>query len=353
MVFTKKIYEQVRELIEEDAQGKPPGAAIDTEVGYANRFGVSRPTVRKAVEDLVSIGLIQRVAGKGLIVAVHPPNRGKLLIMLPQSIGDGFFYHVTMGCVDQANHLGFEYKILSIESEAKRLEAVKLEKLDNYVATITCCYGSPEEYEILDVFDRFGLPVLLMDNPLPERSLPCVSCDDFTGGYLVGKHLTRRGHTRIVNLSNIRPALTIKRRDEGFLSALTDAGVQYDMDYYMHMGNAPGEFIRRFRPADILDGKVTAICSHTSLSIVKLSHWLYTNGIRIYDDISLVGYGDHPIMPEYGLPITSVEVPSANMGRSAVSEISQAFLEGRAFRDLMLDVKLENRNTVKNLNNLK
>lgn len=351
VTYTKKIYEQVRELIVLDAQDKAPGSPLDTEIGYAKRFGVSRPTVRKAVEDLIAIGMVKRIAGKGLVLASEDdvPYRGKLLIALPQSMGDGFYYRVMMGCVDQANRLGFDYKLLSTGDLKERLEMIKREKLSEYVAAITCCYNQPEEHEILSHLQKEELPVILMDNPLPDSGLPCVTCDDFDGGYLMGQYLARKGHSRIVNLSNVRPALTIQRRDQGFFSALADAGIEYDASLHIASTNSVRTFIERFTPQDIRDGKITAICSHSSLFIVAIGNWLYQNDLRVYDDISLIGYGDHPFLPDYGMPITTIEVPSTQMGISAVDEISQALLEKRPFQDVVHEVWLEKRHTVKTL----
>lgn len=68
-MITKRIFEQFRELVEADARDKKPGEPIDTEVNYARRFGVSRSTVRKAVKDLIRIGMIKRVPVKGLVIA--------------------------------------------------------------------------------------------------------------------------------------------------------------------------------------------------------------------------------------------------------------------------------------------
>lgn len=335
-----------------DAQDKAPGSPLDTEIGYAKRFGVSRPTVRKAVEDLIAIGMIKRIAGKGLVLTSEDdiPYRGKLLIALPQSLGDGFFYRVMMGCVDQANRLGFDYKLLSAWDLKQRLELVKREKLSDYTAAITCCYDLPEDRAILSHLQSEGVPIMLMDNPVPETNLPCITCDDFGGGYQMGQYLARKGHKRILNLSsNLRPALTIQRRDQGFFAALADAGIEYDASLHIVSKNSVHTFIERFSPQDIRDGKITAICSHSSLFIVSISNWLYQNELRVYDDISLIGYGDHPFLPDYGMPITSIEVPSAQMGISAVDEISQALLEKRPFRDVVHEVWLEKRHTVKTI----
>lgn len=349
-IYPKKIYEQVRELIVLDAQDKPPGSPLDTEIGYAKRFGVSRPTVRKAVEDLIAVGMIRRIAGKGLVLTAEDevPNRGKLLIALPQSPGDGFYYRVMMGCVDQANRLGFDYKLLSVTDVAQRLELIRREKLNDYVAAITCCYNTELELEILSLLKAEGLPVLLMDNPVPELRLPCVGCNDYAGGYMMGQYLVKKGHRNILNITSNRPAMTIQHRDEGFFDALANNGVPKEEVTHLNYQ----DFEKTITAEDIHNGKITAICSHTSLMIVGIANWLYKNGLRIYDDISVIGYGDHPYLPEYGMPITAIEVPSKQMGIDAVNEVSQALLEHRPMRDVIAEVWLEKRHTVKDLNKL-
>lgn len=350
--YTKKIYEQVRELIEADARDKKPGEPIETEVGYARRFGVSRPTARKAVEDLIRIGLIKRVAGKGLVMAAQDeaPYRGKLLIVLPHEMGDGFLFKVTLGCIEQANLLGFDYKILSAHDTALRLEQVRREKLTDYVAAITCCYEDENEYAIVELLKSYGMQVLLMDNPTKRDVAPCVTCDDFDGGYKMGEYLARKGHRSIINLSSLRPVLTIERRNAGFLQALADAGVNYDRSLVLDDAEPyTTMFMARFTPQDFLSGKVTAICSHTSLAIVAVSQWLYRNNLRIFDDVSIIGYGDYPYLPALNMPFTTIAVPSLEMGRSAVDEISEALLNKRPVQSIEHDIWLEKRNTVKTL----
>lgn len=351
-IYTKKIYEQVRELIEADARDKKPGEPIDTEVGYARRFGVSRPTARKAVEDLIRIGMIKRVAGKGLVMATQDeaPYRGKLLIVLPHEMGDGFLFKVTLGCIEQANALGFDYKILSARTTSVRLEQVRREKLTDYVAAITCCYEDENEYAIVELLKLYNIPVILIDNPTKRSVAPCVTCNDFDGGYKMGEYLARKGHRNIINLSTSRPALTIERRNAGFLQALADAGVDYDRSLLLNDTESyTTMFTARFTPQDFLSGKCTAICSHTSLAIVDISHWLYRNNLRIFDDVSIIGYGDYPYLPTLNMPFTTIAVPSLEMGRSAVDEISEALLNKRALSSIEHDVWLEKRNTVKTL----
>jgi LacI family transcriptional regulator len=350
-MYTKRIYEQVRELIEADARDKKPGEPLDTEVGYARRFGVSRPTARKAVEDLIRIGMIRRVAGKGLemITQDEIPYRGKLLIALPHEMGDGFLFRVTLGCVEQANLLGFDYKILNATNTKERFEQITREKASDYVAAITCCYEEEYESKIVSYLQERDLPVLLMDNPPRSMDVPCITCDDYNGGYLMGSYLAKKGHRGIVNISQTRPVLTIERRDKGFLQALHDAGIDYDKSLLLKCSDYTSDFIARFSPEDFMSGKVTAICSHTSLAIVALSRWLFQNNLNIYNDVSIMGYGDYPYIPMFEMPFTTIGVPSSEMGKSAVDEISEALLENRPLKSIQHEVWLEKRHTVKTI----
>lgn len=353
-MYTKKIYEQVRDLIEADVQNKKPDESINTEIGYAKQFGVSRPTVRKAVEELIRIGMVRRIPGKGLVMAMQDevPNRGKLLIALPHEVGDGFLFSVMLGCVEQANALGFEYKIIGSAIPQERLDLMKRERLSDYSAVISCCYEDVDEYNIIGMVKKAGLPLLLMDNPAKREAIPCIQCDDYDGGYRMGAYLVKKGHRNIVNLSSTRPVLTIERRDQGFLQAMADTGIDYDPAFLVKCktGHSIECFLERFKPEDLLSGRVTAICSHTSLFIVDVSRWMFQHGIRIYEDVSLMGYGDHPYLPMLNVPCTIIGVPSFEMGRSAVDEISAALLENRPVHDVRHEVWLEKRHTVKTLN---
>lgn len=350
-MLTKRIFEQVRELIEADARDKKPGEPIDTEVNYARRFGVSRPTVRKAVEDLIRIGMIKRVPGKGLVMATQDetPYRGKLLIALPHEMGDGFLFRVTFGCVEQANLLGFDYKILNSRNSQERLELIKRERLSDYVAAITCCYEEENEYNLIEHLYNAGVPVILIDNPPKRYNIPCVTCDDYDGGYKMGAYLAKKGHRNIINISTRRPVQTIERREKGFVQALNDAGVDYDMSLILKGHDYTSAFLSRFTPDDFISGKYTAICSHTSLAIVEISRWLYQNNLRIYDDVSIIGYGDYPYIPTLNIPFTAIGVPSIEMGKSAVDEISSALLEKRPINSVQHEVWLEKRHTVKTI----
>lgn len=348
-MITKRIFEQVRELIEEEAREKNPGDLLNTEVQYAAQFGVSRPTVRKAVDDLIRIGLIKRLPGKGLVINTRHDvrDRGKLLIILPHPFGDGFMYNIMMGCVEQANILGFEYKLYSENQWAAVLEKVKKEDLGAYTGIVTSFYEDDVSQQLMDLYMASNRPIMLVDNPPRKLLCPCITTNDYKGGYLMGQHLVSLGHERIINISGTRDTETITRRKKGFIDALHDANVDYNESLFL--SGYVDEFLERFSADDFKSHKYTAICSHTSLALTDLSKFFYDNQLVIGEDVSLMGYGGNPYLYLTGIPLTSIDQPSTELGISAVDEISASLINNRPMRSVEHDVRLINRYTVKSL----
>lgn len=349
-MITKRIFEQVRELIEEEARDKNPGDLLHTEVQYAAQFGVSRPTVRKAVDDLIRIGLIKRMPGKGLIINTRHDvlDRGKLLIVLPYKIGDGFMFKILMGCVEQANILGFQYKIYHDENTDRLFAQIKNENFSDYVGIVTCYYEDKGSREHMDLCLSTNLPVILVDNPPRKNICPCITSNDYKGGYLMGQHLAKRGHKNIINIdTDYRSVETISRRNIGFIDALHEENIDYDESLIIK-GYIP-ELMQKITAEDFKTHKYTAICSHSTLLITQLSQFFHDNQLLIGEDVSLIGYGQHPYMSISGIPITSIEQPAVEIGRSAVDEISASLIDKRALRSVEHDVWLIDRHTVKRI----
>ena len=65
---TEKLYQKIKNEIRLELGKYGQGEFVNTEVSLAAKYNVSRPTVRKAVDALVSEGVLKRIAGKGLVI---------------------------------------------------------------------------------------------------------------------------------------------------------------------------------------------------------------------------------------------------------------------------------------------
>lgn len=232
MAKIKRVFEQIEETIERDALQLSPGEFLPSEMQYSRTLAVSRLTVRKAVDGLVRSGLVQRIPGKGMMVAeAHTaPEQKKLLLSLPYVTCDAEFFITMMGCIDQANELHYSYKILAFTDVRERLERLKDEDLSAYCGAVVSCYESAEDQEMIRLFKEKKLPFIVMGD---NKSEPVVNCDDYNGGYVMGDYLIRHGHRDILFLTSDRPVPSVYRRTEGFRQALRDHDLPVREEYFL------------------------------------------------------------------------------------------------------------------------
>ena len=351
--MARKIYEQVRDMIGEETLLKQPGDFCESEMQYAIKFGVSRATVRKAVDDLIKSGRVKRVPGKGLMVAEESMKSAniKFLISLPFVVGDGYFFNVTMGCLQKANDLGYDYKVLNCSSPYQRLQKFMTETLSDYSAIILAVYETQEDATILSLVKNSGRPYVLIDNYPEGTHEPVVINDDFTGGYMMAEYLLNNGHSNILYISSTRTVHTVSERERGFCQALLDYGIIPKSNDIIRIDD-PGTPKWELKSLSgivntLTSNPYTAVVGYSSIPILSLCSHLIQKGYSIPDTYSLIGFGDLTYMDSHDLSLTSIQVDSISMGTTAV-EILDDNISGRTSKvgSMVLGVHLKKGKTV-------
>jgi Transcriptional regulators len=340
----KLVYQQIKEYIEQEAKSKKPGEALGSEVQYSQLFNVSRPTVRKSVDELVAIGLVKRLPGKGLIAA-NPEDAKKeetILIAIPYIPADGFFFNMITGCIDKANAYGFKYKIINQLSSPDRLKAFMELDLSSYYATILTAYEDTCDEEILKILKSAKHPFIVVDNPISGHDCPFVVTDDYTGGYLAGDYLIHKGHRDIIYISLTSKTQTVLQREKGFRKALTDNKIDISEENIIHI-NKDEDII------DVLasiDTDFTAICGYSDIPVIMAFNYLAEHGIKVPEQVSLLGYGNFVYSELLSVPLTTISMPVYEMGSKAV-DMALDILNGKSTGErIVLDVTLMERNSV-------
>lgn len=170
----------------------------------------------------------------------------------------------------------------------------------------------------LDV-EKLGTPVREVLALRADGVLPAAVGDDHLGGRLATRHLIDLGHTRIGLISGPAFATSAAGRRQGYLEALSDAGLQPDSslmlgdDFSIEAGEEAGLTLltRPDRPTAIF-----AANDNVAIGVLSIATKL---GLRVPEDLSLVGYNDIPIVSKLPVPLTSVRVPFAQVAAGALS----------------------------------
>lgn len=155
---TEKLYQKIKNEIRLELGKYGPGEFVNTEVSLAAKYNVSRPTVRKAVDALVSEGVLKRIAGKGLVIPDDnniPESHSKsiLIVVNIQKEDVNLFSKSILGIIDYANETDFTYKIINQDDKEKRNQILREINFKTYAGAIVTAYGDGVENRISGITD--------------------------------------------------------------------------------------------------------------------------------------------------------------------------------------------------------
>ncbi|WP_116952712.1 LacI family DNA-binding transcriptional regulator [Jiangella endophytica] len=181
-------------------------------------------------------------------------------------------------------------------------------------------------------FAGHGLPLVVID-PLnnPDEDTYSVGATNWAGGLAATEHLLELGHRRIVMLSGFEAALASRARVSGYRAALNGAGREHDEPLVV-----PGDFTYDSGlelAAEVLAApdRPTAIFAASDFQALGVIEAARRAGLRVPEDLSVIGFDDLIMAQMSSPPLTSVRQPLDLMGATAVETIV-ALLAGSTAR---------------------
>lgn len=159
-----------------------------------------------------------------------------------------------------------------------------------------------------------NMPTVLV-NVDSDAPFPQVQPDDLAGGRIATQHLIDLGHRRIVfymRAHDNQNHFSVRERVAAYKEVMLEAGA-YD---FIHVEAAVADdFVARLRPGR---GGPTAIVAHNHLDALHLLHALWSHGIGVPHDVSVICFNDvYPTQVAIP-PLTAMSVPASEMGQRAV-----------------------------------
>ena len=170
----------------------------------------------------------------------------------------------------------------------------------------------------LSALARTRLPLVVIDPlSLPRREVTSVGATNFSGGLSATQHLLSLGHRRIAYLGADAGTYN-QARMHGFRAALEAAGVDIPEEYvrsgswHYEAGVAGGAALLS------LDPRPTAVFAATDESAAGVIEAARVQGLRVPEDVSVVGFDDTAVARLLSPPLTTVRQPLREMGRVAL-----------------------------------
>lgn len=315
MAKYQEIYEKLRLAV---LRGEyAPDQQLPSENALSLKFGVSRITSKHALNKLEENGLIYRIQGKGSFVKPHiGTNSRKLLLVLPFA-GDANLGNYLSGIQKTLN--GTTWQLLSMQNEAfLQIDQQKL--LDEYAGIIYYPQNLALELPVLLKLYLAKKPLVLLDKGANGLGIPSVTSDNNYGGNLAINHLTSLGYQKIAFLADT-PFW------EDFNGTVADRFFGYLNAYRSHCPTSlnPLTWTKKLTTlkgaallAYLKQEQIQAIIAENDIVALKVGQDLKEHGLRIPQDLALIGFDDLPMAQLFDPPLTSIGQDFPELGRNAV-----------------------------------
>jgi LacI family transcriptional regulator len=194
----------------------------------------------------------------------------------------------------------------------------------------------PATDALLEVIRRAGLPSVCIERPGdPRFAMPTVTYDDAEGAFLATTHLITEGHRRIGHLGGDMRYATAQARLDGYRRALESAGLPGDPSL-IELGDwGTGQASEVTRRLLALPDPPTAVFAASDDMAVGVLEAVRSAGLRAPDDVAIVGFDDIPLAREISVPLSTVRIPLAEMGRRAAALVLQDGDGGEAVTEVL------------------
>ncbi len=319
---------------------KLPGERI-----LAKELGYSYMTIRKAIENLVGEGILYKVPTKGTYVASQKQQKPKTRTIgyfLDSRIAGGLsspYYALIFDALEKETTRHDYSLVYFTDSSESNLHKV-LKKLDGVIAS---SFWRVEEFiqEIKRV-----VPVVSIDNSTADKTIPSVIIDNFNAEAEAIDYLCSLGHKRIGFMTGLEDSDVGKNRYEGYKNGLSKHGIAMDEtlvfrgNYTYGSGSSGTDYFLALEPRP-----TAIICANDSMALGAMSN-LHKAGLRVPEDMSIIGFDNIDIASQVTPALTTVSVPVAGIAERAF-EMLRLLIDGKAVenRHIALDAHLVERDS--------
>ncbi|ELN6892071.1 substrate-binding domain-containing protein [Vibrio cholerae] len=297
----------------------------------ARLAGVSTSTVSHVINKsrFVSDEIAERVNNAAQQLNYAPSalarslkmNRTKTIGMLVTTSTNPFFGEVVKGVERSCYHQGYNLILCNTEGDNQRMKASINTLLQKRVdGLLLMC--STLEGERLDVFDRYpDIPVVVMDwGPILFAS-DKIQDNSLQGGYMAAKHLIECGHKEIGCITGPLIRHQAQMRYEGYKRALAEAGIAINPDWIVESDFECEGGYQAFEKLYQRGKLPSALFVSNDMMAMGVIQAASQRGLRVPDDLSLIGYDDVHIAKFMTPALTTIHQPKYRLGKAAVDTL--------------------------------
>ena len=278
---------------------------------------------RPEVSEIVRERVLRVVAEHGYSVT-RPPltgtRSGLVGVTLPL-IHHSYFSEILAGIAEAFYEHDIPMVLCPTLHEHDR-EVTLLQRLRHGTTDGAILILPEEDHDELAALQEQGYPFVIIDPRMtPDDRAPTVSASHLSGAREATEHLLALGHRRIAAITGPQSWIATEERLRGYRGALAEAGVTPDPQLQIDSNFRDNGGRLATQQLLALDEPPTAIFAFNDMLAIGALQAIRQHGLRVPEDISVVGFDDTYEASIMHPPLTTVRQPLAEMGRMAVSQL--------------------------------
>jgi LacI family transcriptional regulator len=230
-------------------------------------------------------------------------------------LNSNFITSVLAGIEKVTTAAGYDLVIVhsneSFEKEIANAQSLFHKRVDGLIASLAFDTKGLGHFK---QFEERGIPIIFFDRVEESSNHPKVIIDNYKSGYQATEHLIEQGCKRIVILTANLSRNVYAQRHKGYITALKDSGLHYKEEYVLIKDlteqSAIDAALQVLRMRPIPDGAFIT----NDFSAAVFMHTLKENGIKVPEDIAIVGFNNDVICKIVDPQLTTINYPGVNIG---------------------------------------
>ncbi|HEY1012155.1 MAG TPA: substrate-binding domain-containing protein [Herpetosiphonaceae bacterium] len=295
----------------------------------ARTAGVSPSTVSRVLNSTIAVNEEKRAAVLAAIAELdYRPStvaqglaRGKstAIGVLTQDIASPFYGEILRGI--EVGLRGSHYHAViangnwRLEDETEALGMLRSRQTD----AIIVLGGLLPDAQLRRVAEQ--TPLVAVGRTIEGLEHHCLRVDDFAGGYMATRYLIELGHRQIAHVSGVAFHQDSTARQRGYQRALEEAGIAFDPALVVEGSYTEQSGLMAAETLLLRASRFTAIFAANDQMAYGLRLGFFRRGIRVPEDVSIVGFDNLAGSAYVTPPLTTIRLPNEDMGVAAAKAV--------------------------------
>lgn len=295
----------------------------------AKELNLSASTVSRALRDHPDISPLtkKRVISLANKLDYHPDSiaqslqtqKTKTIGVIVPEIKQPFFASVINGIEELAYSAGYTIIVCQSNETYDREVLYTRTLVSHRVAGLLVSLSqTTQNLDHFKALQRRGVPIVFFDRVNDDIKASKVVVDDYNGAFAAVDHLIKSGYKRIAHLAGPKNLSISKYRLKGYKDALKQGNRPYNEELVVYGGLDDTDGVVGFQKLlslEILPDAVFAVNDPVATGAFLT---IKEHGLKIPDDIALVGFSNTNVSSLLDPPLTTVEQPTYEIGKTAV-----------------------------------